>query len=244
MKKWGLMMSNGENKNIDIIAETGKKSRGGLRNYGETRTGGIQRVLGEFLCPTFKAKATFAFDSITFNMACVNYFPNEQYVVVQIDEDNLRVIIEPCIYYDRDSLKFANYKGERNVPRKCLARHFCAMLYDFMNWNRAAKYRSMAIFQNWGDKKTIVFNLDECLQVFPNKIIMPDEWRGRFGYTPAEIDEKNKVDRTSTLITIDKKTGERYFNRVEPKLPTPEELIHKPYGGIRVNQKEADNENV
>jgi len=245
-------MDNGERKNLDIIAETGFKSRGGLRDYSEVETGNIQRVLGDFLCPTFKAKITFSFNSVTFNMACVNLFPDDQYVVIQIDKANLRLIVEPCVYYDRDSLKFANIKNGKNVPRKCTTKYFSAMLYEMMNWNPAAKYRSMAIFQDWGDKKTIVFNLDECLQLVPEtievgdgiqktttRINMPENWRGRFGYTLAELGARNKLDTATTLITIDNKTGERY-SRVVPKLPTPEELIHRPYGGIRERQEIED----
>ena len=40
------------------------------------------------------------------------------------------------------------------------------MVYEMMRWNRTAKYRCMAIYQELGGKSIIVFNLDECLQVF------------------------------------------------------------------------------
>jgi len=113
----------------------------------------------------------------------------------------------------------------------------------------------MAIFQELGDKKIIVFNLDECLQVFTEvlqsndgkkkrntTINMPEDWKGRFGYTLEEIDDKYRVDTTSTYITIDNKTGERRPSQIEAKLPTPEELIHRPYGGIRQPQEGEKND--
>ncbi len=237
---------------LGLIAATGKKSRGGLSDYSEINKKSVQRVRGDFLSPTYKPKITFAIDSVTFNMSCVNLFPKNQYIVINIDEANLRLIIEPCNIYDRDSLKFANLKDGRNDPRKCVARIFCAMIYDMMGWNKAAKYRSMAIFQTLGKKEIIVFNLDECLQVFTevvesgegkkkrNTVInMPADWKGRFGYTLNELDAKYRVDTTSTLITVDNKTGERHLRGIEAKLPTPEELIHRPYGGIRVRQEDC-----
>lgn len=108
----------------------------------------------------------------------------------------------------------------------------------------------MAIFQELGDKKIIVFNLDECLQVFTEVvesgdgkqkrstvINMPEDWKGRFGYTLEEIDSKYRVDTASTFVTVDNVTGERHDSRIEAKLPTPEELIHRPYGGIRSRQE-------
>lgn len=180
-------------------------------------------------------------------------FPEHQHIVINIDEGNQRIIIEPCQDYDRDSLKFATLKADKNNPRKCMARIFCSMVYEMMGWNRAAKYRCMAIYQELGGKRVIVFNLDECLQVFTeviesaggkkkrNTIInMPEDWKGRFGYTLEELDGKYKVDTASTFITIDHKTGERHNVQISAKLPTPEELMHRPYGGIRPSAEDGD----
>lgn len=240
---------------LNLMTEAGNMSRGGLSNYSDMKRESVQRVRGDFLSPTFKPRITFAIDSVTFNMACVNLFPDNQYIVINIDEENQRIIIEPCSDYDRDSLKFANYnlKKEKNKPRKCIARLFCSMVYDLMGWNRAAKYRCMAIYQVLDDKSIIVFNLDECLQVFTEviessdgkkkrnmTINMPEDWRGRFGYTLEELDDKYRVDTTNTFITVDNKTGERYSAQISAKLPTPEELMHRPYGGIRLNEENND----
>ena len=234
------------------FAAKGKKSRGGINSYEEMKKDRVQRVRGDFLAATFKPKITFAIDSVTFNMSCVSLFPKNQHIVINIDEANQRIIIEPCKAYDRDSLKFANLKKEKNNPRKCMARIFCAMIYEMMGWNTTAKYRIMAIFQEWGDKQIIVFNLDECLQVFSevvrsddgtkkrNTIInMPKDWKDRFGHTLEELEIKNRIDTATTLVTIDNKTGERHVNFISAKLPTPEELMHRPYGGMRPQQEDG-----
>ena len=241
-----------DDESLDVITATGKKSRGGLSSYDEIDRSCVQRVRGEFLAATFKPKITFAIDSVTFNMSCVNLFPANQHMVINFDESNQRLIVEPCKAYDRDSLKFANPKGEKNKPRKCMARIFCAMIYDFMGWSRTAKYRIMAIFQELGNKQIIVFNLDESLQVISEVvesddgekkrntiIILPKDWEGRLGHTLDELDAKNRIDITKTLITIDNKTGERHENRISAKLPTPEELMHQPYGGMRPRQEKS-----
>ena len=236
---------------LEVIAETGKASRGGLKNYGEIRK--IQRVRGELLNPTFKAKITFSVDGVVFNMACVNLFPDNQYIVIYVDEANQRIIIEPCTSTERDSLKFAIFKDGRNNPRKCTARIFCSMIYGMMGWNRTARYRIMALHQELGAKQVIVFNLDECLQVFTEVVTsddgqkkrstilnMPKDWEGRYGHTMEELDAKNRLDTTTSLITVDNYTGERYINHIDAKLPTPEDLIHQPYGGIRIKPREDD----
>jgi hypothetical protein len=68
---------------------------------------------------------------------------------------------------------------------------------------------------------------------------MPEDWKGRFGYTPQEFEAKRKIEKSAEFIRIDNKTGERRGAYIEPKLPTPEELMHRPYGGIR--QRTEDN---
>ena len=127
------------------------------------------------------------------------------------------------------------------------------MLYEMMNWHTQAKYRTLAIKQEFFGREIIVFNLDECLQVFTETfentdgakkhktiINMPEDWKGRFGYTLEELETKRKIEKTTEFITIDNKTGERRGIFIEPKLPTPEELMHRPYGGIRAKTEEAD----
>jgi len=232
------------------MAEPEKKSRGGLRDYSEAKAKTVQRVRGEFLSDTYKPKITLACKTITFNTACVNLFPKCQYVSISIDESNLRLIVEPTMDYDKNGLKFANFKGGRNVPRPCTTKYFCPILFDFMKWDPNAKYRILTIYQEFDDKKVMVFNLDEAQQVFSevlpaedgkrkrNTIVnMPADWKGRFGYTMDELDEKTRVKFSRTLLTIDHGTGEKRVG-IEPKRPTAEELMHQPYGGIRSRKKE------
>jgi len=238
-----------------MITEAGTHSRGGYRDeddYGESRKRS-QRVRGDFLASTFKAKATFAYESVTFNMTCVGIFPNDQFISLDVDEPSQRVIVQTCEAGDNTSLKFANRKEGRNVPRKCLARHFCHMLFEMMGWHTQAKYRTLAIEQTFFGKRIIVFNLDECLQVFSETfeeddgtrkrrttINMPEDWKGRFGYTLEELESKRKVEESAEFVRIDNKTGERRGAYIEPKLPTPEELMHRPYGGIRPRMEDEN----
>ena len=240
-----------------MLAETGIISRGGYRDendYLESRKRS-EYVRGDFLAATFKAKATFGYDSVTFNKACVRIFPDNQFVSLTVDPHGQRVIVEVCEEGENISLKFAGKKDGQNIPRKCMARHFCDTLFTMMGWNSLAKYRTLAIKQTFFGKDIIVFNLDECLQVFRETFVdsdgkkkytstvnMPLEWQGRFGYTPEELESKRKLENSAEFIRIDNKTGERRGVFIEPKLPTPEELMHRPYGGIRPKSEEEHDE--
>jgi len=143
-------------------------------------------------------KVTFGLNTIKFDLSCANLFPDSQYVTISIDESNLRLIIEPATHYDADGLKFANFKNGKNVPRTCTVKYFCLMLFDFMKWNSNAKYCISAIYQEFGDKKVLVLNLDEARQVVSKaekrKIAntLPD-WKERFGYRMSDHSGKTQV---------------------------------------------------
>ena len=78
-------LENTEQLGLNLMTEAGNMSRGGLSNYSDMKRESVQRVRGDFLSPTFKPRITFAIDSVTFNMACVNLFPDNQYIVINID---------------------------------------------------------------------------------------------------------------------------------------------------------------
>jgi len=149
-----------------FTASPEEKSRSGLRDDGETNSKTVQRIPGELLADPFKPKITFTHKTMTFNTSCVNLFPDTQYVTISIDVEKRRFFIEPATYHDRDHLKFANVKNGKNIPRTCVTNYFCSALYELMKWNPETKYRIFAIYQVFDDKKIMVFNLDEALEVF------------------------------------------------------------------------------
>lgn len=113
----------------------------------------------------------------------------------------------------------------------------------------------MAIYQEFGEKKVMIFNLDEAVYVFAETIAtengmrvnrrayMPMAWKDTFGDPASVSEKKNKIDFTQVFMTFDNKTGESRDSQIEAKLPTPAELIHRPYGGIRMKKEGSADEN-
>jgi len=238
-----------------VMVESEKKSQGGMSDYSETKEELVERVHGEFISDHFKAKITLAYKSMTFNTACVKLFPDCQYVTINIDRHKRRrLYVEPSVDYDNTSFKFANFNAKigRNVPRLINTKYFCQFLFEFMKWDPNAKYRILTIFHVFGDKKVMLFNLDDSLQVFSETIetedgkkrrrttppIFPLDWKGRFGHTIGEYAEKQRLDFCNEVVTVDDKTGEVRDGNIKPQPPTPENLIHEQYGGIRSRKEE------
>jgi len=241
-ERGGLFNSRKGESTVPVaIPEPERKSQGGIDDYSEVIAESVERVRGEFLSDWRKPKITIAIKTITFNMACVNLFSDSQYITINMDRVKRRLFVEPTTEYDDTSLKFANYKNGKNVPRTTTITRFGPLLFKLMEWNPIAKYRILMIFREFGDKKVMIFNLADAQEVFSEvmesedgkmkrntTLYMPGEWQGRFGYRIDELAEKRRLDFSNELITFNHKTGD-----IESKHPTAEELIHEPYGGIR-----------
>jgi len=136
----------------EVFTETGRKSRGGLSSLDELYAPGVERVSGEILQTTYKAKITLALDSFTCNSACVRLFPYTQYIEFVFDKPNGRLIVFPSTAIPKDSVKFAVVKENNNKPRKTVTKKFCALVFRYMNWSADCRYRIMAIYKNWTAK--------------------------------------------------------------------------------------------
>jgi len=159
-----------KDSNVDaaftITAEQVKKqgSRGGIRDYSEVTAPTVQRVRGVFCSATFNPKVILSHKTITFNPSCVRFFPNCQYVIINIDPHQ-RCLIVKAGTEDVGSLKIANVKNGTNVPRPCTTR-LCPVLFDFMKWDANAKYRIEATFPKFEfNTEIMIFPLDNAALV-------------------------------------------------------------------------------
>lgn len=237
------------------MTEQERKSQGGISDYSEVIAESVERVRGEFLSDWRKPKITIGIKTVTFNMACVNLFPGCQHITINIDKKKRRLYIEPTVEYDETSLKFANFKNGRNVPRISTAEYFCPYLFNHMEWDPAAKYRVLMIYREFDDKKVMIFNLNDAKEVHSQVIeetedgkkkrkatvFLPGGWQGTFGYRNDELAEKRRLDFSNEVVTFNHKTGERKED-IEPQPPTPENLIHEQYGGIRARKEKPKND--
>ena len=234
------------------VPEPEKKSSGELSDdeYREIINETGEYVRGEFLSDTFKAKMTISITNVTFNTACVKLFKGYQHVSLCMDKKKKCLLVLAADVNDTICLKFANVKNDQNVPRTCTTKAFSIKMFQLMDWNPNAKYRILAIYKEIDGKKVIAFNLDDAQQVITEvmesddgkkkrkiTVIWQEEWRERFGYRKSELDEKMLVELSEELVVIDTKSGDGLGDGIEPKPPTAEELILKPYN-IRPRKKE------
>jgi hypothetical protein len=225
-----------------IIAESGKKSRGGLKSLDELYAPGVELVSGELLSPTFKSKVTIAIDSFTFNSSCVRLFNNTQYVELVFDKKNQRLIVLPSTPIPKESFKFALIKNDLNTPRRINSKKFCALLFHHMKWSANSRYRIMAIYQELDGRELLVFNLDETIEIQSTTIItddgkkktahdylLPVRFMNGFGCEYSESDVRHQVDLSDMFLFIDPTTGETHSRQIEARIPDSDDIIKNNY---------------
>ena len=226
----------------EIVAESGNKSRGGLKSLSELYAPGVELVSGELLAPTYKSKITLAVDSFTLNSSCVRLFNNTQHIELVFDKPMQRLIILPSTPIPKESVKFALVKDGENKPRKTMARKFCALLFNHMGWSIECRYRIMAIYQKLEDQELLVFNLDEAVEVQLTTVVsgdgktktirdylLPVKFRASVGYDYSEVKERKKVDLNDMFLFIDPNTGQTHSRPIVPKVPDADSIIKSNY---------------
>jgi len=226
----------------EIIAESGKRSRGGLKSLSELFAPGVELVSGELLAPTYKSKITLAVDSFTLNSACVRWFNDTQHIELVFDKPMQRLIILPSTPIPKESVKFALLKNGMNKPRKTMARKFCALLFNHMGWSIECRYRIMAIYQKLEDQELLVFNLDEAVEVQLTTVVsgdgktktirdylLPVKFRESVGFDYSEVRERKKVDLNDMFLFIDPNTGQTQSRPIVPRVPDADSIIKSNY---------------
>lgn len=234
------IVKNEYNYGDTVVAESGRKSRGGLKKLDELNH--TQLVSGDLLAPTFTEKITIGVDNFTLNTACVRLFQT-QTVFLSMDTPNERLIIIPTDCATKDTARVALLKEGINKPRKVKTQYFCALLYHFMGWSIDRRYRIMAINQVLEGQQLLVFNLDEAVEIkyttiitddgkrkIKRDILLPSRFKdNNFGFDFGEVEERKKVNLDDMFLFINPNTGEEETRKIEPRVPSSNEIIKSNY---------------
>ena len=228
-----------ENNNIPV---------GGIHSLQELYESELVR--SEFLSPTFQAKVTFQYSSLTFNAASVRLFPDTQFIQVLVDKKGRRIFALPGEEHSPCRLKWCTVKNGKNQSRNCLAKITCAKVYDMMEWIPENRYKIMAVYQEIEGVRLIVFNLVECEMLVSEviekedgttkkkvKVIRPQDWLDSFGNLYRDHADAYKIDLNAHYLLPDNLTGEdreallSEKRPVQPHTPDAVDIMRRQYGG-------------
>ena len=136
-----------------------KKPDSGLLSHNVLKN--LEFVRAEFVSPVFLPKITLAHDNFIFNTACVRLFPETEYVQIIVNPAKNQLKVLPSKPSDKSAVKWSNSKNNKHQPQNIQSRSFCSQIFLMMDWNVKYRYKVMAIFQELGGQKFLIFNLND-----------------------------------------------------------------------------------
>lgn len=203
----------------------------------------FEYIRSEFTTPVFKPKITLDYDNVAFNAACVRLFPESEYIQILADQSKRRLLIWPCMQFDKDSVKWSNLKNGKPQSRNIRAKMLCAKIFKMMHWVTDYRYKVMAVYQEFDSLRFVVFNLVECEMYVPGEVsaadgsvkkkrkkVFPIDWETSFGIPYSEHSETYHTD-ISALHILSNTTEDDTIAKpvIIPRIPTASELITREY---------------
>ena len=221
-----------------------KKNTSASRLISTEELNDFEVVRSEYTTPVFKPKITLNYDNVTFNAACVRFFPESEYIQILVDPTKQRLLVWPCDPHTKASVKWSKMKDGDPKSRKITARILCAKLFELMNWNIQHRYKIMAVYQELEGRKLCLFNLPECEMLQDEeptegnddgkkkkrRRVFPLDWSKSFGTPYAEFASTYDVNLESMYLLSDNKT-ENTTEKPETRarVPNTREQITREY---------------
>jgi len=166
---------------------------------------GFQVVRREFFAHTREPSVSFNNCKIYVNSACLQSFPQTEYVQVLINRKAKIMAIKPCNEGDRDSFKWCTINGAKSIPKQITCRLFFMKMFDFMDWNVSHRYKLLGKIVRANGQRLIAFDLTstEIYQRLEKdgekprvsrKPVFPAEWQDQFGLPYSEHKKSMQVD--------------------------------------------------
>lgn len=201
---------------------------------GKADLSGFQVLRKEFSSHKFDAAVTISYDCITFNSACIRFYPDTNYVQILIDEKNRRIAIRKCGEWDRNAMQWARNqkKDDKRVSRPIKAQVACARLFELMGWDRQNRYKMLGTRKIYENADVVIFMMEEA-EIFTTETetaddgkvkrksrnFLPYQWRDSFGDYVEEHDRKQALDMSTSFTLFNTPDGQAYF--VKPKVSPP-----------------------
>jgi hypothetical protein len=205
--------------------------KGGLITLDELND--FEYIRPEFVAPTFRPKITLEYGAFMGNSACVRLFPESEHIVILSDKHAKRLAIWSCRLHAVGATHWSRFKNGKLMPKRVSAKHMCAKIFRMMKWDINTRYKAMAVYQEFPDKKLAVFNLEDAEGYTPEqrkgskrKQLFPIDWENSFGLPYAEYETAHEIDLQSLHIVTN------YENDKPPvvaRIPTPGEIITREY---------------
>ena len=176
-----------------------------LEVAGDFDYNGYQVVRREFFAHINEPSVTFNNYKFYVNAACLNRFPQVEYVQVLVNQDRKILAIRPCRAEDRDACAWCTSGSGRRKPKQITCKIFFAKVFSLMDWNLDYRYKLLGRIIHAKDEWLIAFDLT-ATEVYQRvqkdgqkpkssrTPVFPEGWKTQFGLPFREHQKSMQVD--------------------------------------------------
>ena len=174
---------------------------------------GFQVVRREFFAHLTDPSITFNNYKVSVNSACLNKFPDTDYVMFMVNRETKILAIKPCSEDDRDACLWCTQGSKKRKPRQATCKLFFATILNLMGWNPDYRYKLLGKILRANNQYLIVFDLTATEMYKKTYIdgekpktsripIYPESWQNQFGMPYEEHQKSYKIETFDGFSTF------------------------------------------
>lgn len=166
---------------------------------------GFQVVRREFFAHLSEPAVTFNNFKFYVNSACLNKFPETDYVQVLVNQETKILALRPCAENARDSFAWCNASKGKRKPKQTTCKLFFAKIVALMDWNPDNRYKLLGKLIHANGQYLIAFDLtatEVYQRTFPDGAkpktartpVFPADWQDQFGLSYKEHQQSMQIN--------------------------------------------------
>ena len=166
---------------------------------------GFQVVRREFFAHLTEPAVTFNNCKFYVNSACLNKFPDTDYVQVLVNRNTKIMALRPCTENARDSFAWCSTSKGKRKPKQTTCKLFFAKIVSMMEWNPDYRYKLLGKMIHANGEYMLAFDLtatEVYQRVFPEGSkpkssrtpVFPAEWQDQFGLPYKEHQQSMQIN--------------------------------------------------
>ncbi len=167
--------------------------------------GDFQVVRREFFAHTREPSLTFNKCKVYVNSACLNRFPDTEYVQILISREAKILALRPSREGVRDSFAWAYMSKGKRKPKQLSGKMFFAGVTSMMKWNPESRFKLLGTLIHSNGEYLIAFDLtsfEEFEKVYAEgetssvskTPTFPADWQNQFGVSVKEHRQTMEVN--------------------------------------------------
>ena len=166
---------------------------------------GFQVVRREFFAHQTEPAVTFNNCKFYVNRACLNKFPDAEFIQVLVNQTTKIMALRPCTENARDSFAWCNASKGKRKPRQATCKLFFAKIFSLMDWNPDYRYKLLGKLIHANGQYMIAFDLTateiyrrtfgEGAKPRNSRIpVFPAGWQDQFGLPYKEHQQSLQIN--------------------------------------------------